>query len=245
MTEEMIPIGPNETMKFKCCSDNVCFNECCRDLNQALTPYDVLRLKNNLEVSSQIFLRQYTSLHYGPESGLLIVEFKLNPETGRECPFVTEKGCSVYEDRPASCRMYPLARAITRSRETGELSEYFALIEEPHCKGFGNETKETVKEWLQGQKVDDHNNQNDKLMDIISLKNRVLPGELVGTQSDKFYLALYDLDEFRLQIFQNDLLNDLQITESLLDEIRDDDVALLDFGYMWVKYILFGIKMVF
>ncbi len=242
MTEDMTPIGPNEPIKFKCCSDNACFNECCRDLNQALTPYDILRLKNNLEISSQTFLKKYTSLHYGPESGLPIVTFKPNPDTGHECPFVTPKGCSVYEDRPASCRMYPLARAITRSRETGEISEYFALIEEPHCKGFGHETQETVKQWLQSQYVDAHNKQNDKLMEIVSLKNRVLPGALDGGQSDKFYLALYDLDEFRVQIFKGSLLKGLKIEVNVLEKIKNSDEALLDFGHSWVKYVLFGIK---
>ncbi|MCP4021617.1 MAG: YkgJ family cysteine cluster protein [Desulfobacteraceae bacterium] len=242
MIEDMIPIGLDDYIKFNCCSKNVCFNECCRDLSQALTPYDILRLKNNLEISSQIFLKKYTSMHYGPESGLPIVEFKPNPGTGHECPFVTEKGCAVYEDRPASCRMYPLARAVAKTRETGGLTEFFALIEEPHCKGFRNETKETVGEWLQSQDVRMHNKHNDKLIEIISLKNKMLPGMLEGIQSDQFYLALYDLDEFRQQIFTGDLLKDLKVSKEMMDQIQKDDEALLGFGITWVKYMLFGIE---
>ena len=120
MTEYMTPISLNDPMNFDCQQENPCFNECCRDLNQALTPYDVLRLKQGLGMSSQEFLKEYTSLHYGPESGLPVVEFKPNPGTGHACPFVSPEGCKVYADRPASCRMYPLARGISRSRETGE-----------------------------------------------------------------------------------------------------------------------------
>ncbi|MCP3874922.1 MAG: YkgJ family cysteine cluster protein [Desulfobacteraceae bacterium] len=245
MSEEMIPVHPDDLMKFDCNSKNECFNECCRDLNQALTPYDVLRLKNNLGILSQTFLKKYTSLHYGPESGLPVVEFKPNPQTGHACPFVTSKGCSVYEDRPGSCRMYPLARAIARSRENGEIAEYFALIEEPHCKGFGFETKQTIREWLKGQDVGKHNEQNDKLMELISLKNTILPGKLEGAQADQFYLALYDLDEFRHQIAQNDLLNGISAPQELIEEIKKDDELLLDFGIQWAKYMLFGIQMKF
>jgi len=147
----MIPVHEKDPMPFGCSPENTCFNDCCRDLNQVLTPYDILRLKRNLGISSQAFLREYTSLHHGPGSGLPIVEFKPNPATGHECPFVTKKGCSVYEDRPGSCRLYPLARAIARDRETGKIEEYFALIEEPHCKGFGKESGLTVRQWLIGQ----------------------------------------------------------------------------------------------
>ncbi len=245
MAEDMIPISPKDLMNFTCNSSNECFNDCCRDLNQALTPYDILRLKNHLGMSSQDFLKTYASLHYGPESGLPVIEFKPNPDTGHECPFVTPEGCSVYADRPASCRMYPLARAIARSRETGEIAEYFALIEEPHCKGFGRQTGQTVEEWLKGQKVDKHNQENDKLMELISLKNRILPGKLEGAQSDKFYLALYDLDEFRKEIVEKDLLAEFNIPEAVLKKIKADDEALLNFGIKWVKTMLFGIEMTF
>lgn len=243
MTEDMIPIHPDDPLKFKCSPENECFNECCRDLNQTLTPYDILRLKKNLEISSQEFIRKYTSLHQGPESGLPVLTFKPNPQTGHECPFVTADGCSVYADRPASCRMYPLARAIARSRESGEIGEFFAVIEEPHCKGFCHTSSQTVKEWLSGQAVDKHNLENDKLMELISLKNQILPGRLDGAQSDAFYLALYDLDEFRTRIFKNDLLIDLNVPKGVLEAVRDSDEALLAFGLEWVKYMLFGIQM--
>ncbi|MFH2091773.1 MAG: YkgJ family cysteine cluster protein [Pseudomonadota bacterium] len=242
MTEDMIPVSPDDPINFNCSSDNPCFNECCRDLNQNLTPYDILRLKRCLGISSQTFIKDYTCLHQGPGSGLPVLTFKPNPATGHACPFVTPQGCSVYEDRPASCRMYPLARAIARSRETGEIKEFFALIEEPHCKGFCNASGLTVRQWLAGQQVEAHNIQNDKLMELISLKNTVIPGRLDGAQSDIFYLALYDLDEFRDRIFKNDLLKDLDVSQSLVDAIQISDDALLDFGIEWVKWMLFGIQ---
>jgi len=245
MTEDMRPVNLQDLMTFDCCRENDCFNNCCQDLNQALTPYDALRLKQNLKIPSQVFLKTYTCLHFGPESGLPVIEFKPNPGRGYKCPFVTPEGCSVYEDRPGSCRMYPLARAITRSRQTGEITQYFALIEEPHCNGFGRQTGQTVTQWLKGQDVDEHNQENDKLLELISLKNRILPGKLEGAQSDMFYLALYDLDEFRAQIFEQSLLKEFTLPDELLRDIKTDDEALLNFGLNWVKYKLFGIKMIF
>ncbi len=249
MSEEMIPVHPQDPMIFACTSENSCFNSCCRDLSQALTPYDVLRLKNSLGISSQEFLRSYTSRHTGPGTGLPILEFKPNPATGHACPFVTDLGCSVYEDRPGSCRLYPLARAIARSRETGKIQEYFALIEEPHCQGFGQKTNLTVAQWVKGQKVSLHNFYNDKLMELISLKNQIMPGKLSPKESDLFYLALYDLDEFRSQILEQDLFAELSFPcfslSSCIDAIKTSDEALLDIGIQWVKYMFFGMDMEF
>lgn len=240
MSDEMIPVGLNDPMGFKCGPSTPCFNDCCRDLNQALTPYDILRMKQALGLDSHTFLREYTALHYGPETGLPIVAFKPNPATGHACPFVRKAGCSIYEDRPASCRMYPLARAIARNRETGKVQEYFALIEEDHCKGFGRDSGISVGEWLAGQKVDVHNRENDKLMGLISLKNQIMPGALEGAQSDIFYTALYDLDTFREQIRSEGRLEGLDLPEGLMEKIMDDDLALLNFSIEWLKYELFG-----
>lgn len=252
MSEEMIPIGIDDTLSFECSPDVSCFNECCRDLNQYLTPYDILRLKNCLGIKSDVFLRQYTSRHNGPESGLPVITFKADPSAGYACPLVKESGCSVYEDRPSSCRMYPLARAIVRSRQTGELTEHFALIEEPHCNGFGHKDgylhrnsplkQITVREWLKGQKVALYNDMNDKMMEIITLKNRIMPGKLDGVDADRFYLACYDLDTFREKIFKDGLLDDFNISGSFLEKIKIDDVALLELGLSWVKNTLFGIE---
>jgi hypothetical protein len=100
-----------------------------------------------------------------------------------------------------------------------------------------------VEQWLKGQDVDMHNKENDKLMELISLKNRILPGKLEGAQSDIFYLALYDLDEFCAQIFEKDLLKEFTIPDDLLRNIKTDDVALLSFGINWVKYKLFGVEL--
>jgi hypothetical protein len=141
--------------------------------------------------------------------------------------------------------MYPLARAISRSRETGEITQYFALIEEPHCKGFAKETGQTVQEWLKGQNVDKHNQENDKLMELISLKNRIMPGKLERVPADSFYLALYDLDAFREQIVENDLLKDGNLSDAILEKIRIDDEALLDLGIKWIKNRLFGVEMTY
>ena len=240
MEPDITPISRNESFGFACSPEVPCFNECCRDLTQLLTPYDILRLKNFLGLSSGQFLAQYTSQHIGPESGLPIISLKPADQQKLTCPFVTPEGCSVYESRPSSCRIYPLMRGVARSRETGEISEHFAVLREPHCRGFDQSKHQTVQQWFDEQGVADCNETNDKLMQIISLKNTRMPGNLDIKSRHLFFTALYDLDSFRSQVISNDLLADLNFDDDLVFKALDgDDVTLLEVGMKWIERVLF------
>jgi hypothetical protein len=100
-----------------------------------------------------------------------------------------------------------------------------------------------VGQWLAGQDVAQHNMNNDKLMELIRLKNSIMPGPLSDDQSNLFYLSLYNLDEFRRQIFSMNLLEGLAVPGLIMGKIRTCDDALLDLGLKWVRYQLFGIVM--
>ena len=178
MEPELTPISLHDSFCFACTPEVPCFNACCRDLTQALTPYDILRLKRHFGLSAEQFLAQYTLQHTGPGSGLPVITLK--PADSRKlcCPFVTEKGCRVSKNRPSSCRMYPLVRAVSRSRATGVVTERFMLLREPHCLGFRQGSPCTVQQWIVDQKIADYNEINDKLIRLISLKNRRSRGAL-------------------------------------------------------------------
>ena len=87
MDNNMTPLELSDTFKFSCSENVPCFNECCQDLNQFLTPYDILRLKNRLGLTSGLFLERFTSQHTGPESGLPIITFKADYARELQCPF--------------------------------------------------------------------------------------------------------------------------------------------------------------
>ncbi len=240
MTVDLIPIEASETFCFHCAPEVPCFNACCRDLNQFLTPYDILRLKHRLRLDSSEFLNRYTICHMGPETGLPVISLSSDPKDGRRCPFVTPDGCRVYPDRPASCRTYPLARAIRRDRKTGMITEHYALLRESHCRGFEAGPEQTVAQWVAQQEIALYNVHNDRLMDIISLKNRYRPGPLDPESASRFHLALYDLDRFRQHVQHTGILEGLTIDENRLAQAGEDDEALLSVALVWVKHQLFG-----
>jgi Fe-S-cluster containining protein len=242
METQFEPIDIDESFGFGCHAGVPCFNACCRDLNQFLTPYDILRLKNGLGMTSGEFLAGYTRRHEGPESGLPVITLKPGDPETKTCPFVTPEGCRVYEDRPSSCRAYPVARAISRNRETGGITEHFAIIREAHCRGFSEEKTRTVREWVEGQGLSGYFAVNDRMMIIISRKNQLRPGPLDLKDRLLFHTALYDLDAFRKQVAENGLLAPLGIDAAELDAVMSDEMRLLEWGHRWVEFALFGEK---
>jgi hypothetical protein len=242
MEEPIIPLSKTDTFTFGCNSGVSCFNTCCRDLNQYLSPFDILMAKQHLGLSSAAFLSRYTRSHTGQESGLPIITLKTDPTSGFQCPFVRPEGCLIYNSRPASCRLYPLARALSRSRETGALAEQYFLIREAHCRGFeaGGRTW-TVQEWLEDQQVAPYNEMNDRMIEIISLKNRLAPGPLDLKSTQMFHLACYDTDGFKDELLERGNLVDLDtLPADDLERLRTDDTLLLKFAMDWVRDTLFA-----
>jgi Fe-S-cluster containining protein len=235
MQNPISPLGKDQTFSFTCSPEVACFNACCRDLNQALTPYDVLCLKHFLNMSSSDFLCKYTEESTGPETGLPVVSLRFGDADDLACPFVTEAGCRVYPARPASCRTYPLARGVSRNRKNGRLTERWVLIREPHCLGFDSRHPQTVDDWVDDQQIATHNRMNDMVLELISLKNQVRPGPLMPSEEKAVYRALYDLDAFRKQLFgKKDTLATTMDAQSL-DRIRASDEDLLIFAVQWVR----------
>jgi Fe-S-cluster containining protein len=230
----------DETFRFSCHPGIACFNDCCRDLHQFLTPYDILRLKGSQKLSSQQFLEQYTECHVGPRSGLPVVALKMLDEEDLRCPFVSPEGCTVYEDRPGSCRTYPLGRIAARKPNGRGCEESYFLINEAHCLGFDESRQWTVSEWKQVQELSAYNEMNDLVIEVLSLKNRCGRDRLSHSENDLFSMAFYDLDRFRDLAFEKRLWEQCREPEAVLAAIREDDMALLRFAIEWIKGTLFG-----
>ncbi len=238
MDDILIPITQDTVFRFECSPKVSCFNQCCRDLLQALTPYDVLRIRQELGLSSRRFLEQFTHRHTGPGSGLPVVTLKPADEHTRVCPFVTPAGCRVYPHRPASCRTYPLVRTLGRSRETGAAVESFYILRESHCRGFAGVQERTVREWINDQALCDYNAENDRMIELISAKNRLHPGSLPAETIAALALALYDLDAFRVRLADGRLPEARALRDAFPNAVEGDDLQLLHAGLAWAKRIL-------
>jgi len=236
------PIGPDDPFRF-CCSPAVsCFNACCRDLNQFLTPYDIVRLKSHLNLISPEFLARHTRWHVGPQTGLPIVSLKEAEPVHRTCRFLEAGGCGVYPHRPSSCRIYPLIRMVGFDPGTHQRTETFLLLQEPHCKGFSQVTEQTANTWIGAQGLTEYNHFNDQLVGLISRKRRLRPGPLSDHERRRAFMALYDLDALRVHIRENGKLEGIEIDPATLNQAMSDDLTLLRLGTRWLEATLFDPK---
>lgn len=92
---------------------------------------------------------------------------------------------------------------------------------------------------MHNQEIVDYNEINDRLMQIVSLKNRLIPGPLDDKSRHLFNMALYNLDEFKSQIQINGLLDDFDVNAKAMDAALENDVALLNLGMKWIEHVLF------
>lgn len=231
---KIIELAENEAFYFGCNPEVPCFNHCCRDLNQFLTPYDIIRLKNHFCLPSGLFLERYTRNHLGPQTRLPVVTLKPAPGGEGICPFVTPDGCGVYENRPSSCRMYPLIRVLSSSRESDETHVRYALLQESHCRGHERRNPITPGEWMINQGLEPYNAMNDRMMDIIRLKNQFMPGYLTQDAHRLFFTLCYDIDAFRA-----DTGNPAWRGIRLPDAGHHDDADLLRLGLVFLQEYLF------
>lgn len=234
---DLEPLDSNATFRFACDAEVPCFNACCRDLQQVLTPHDVLILRSYLGLSWKEFVARYAQLGTGPSTGLPVVTLRFDTQPEAACPFVAEGGCRVYPARPASCRLYPLARAVGRRPDDGCLTEHFALIREPHCRGFEHGPQRTVRQWIDDQELTDFLQANDRLLELIALKNRYRRGPLPPSRQQLMVMALYDFDTLKQYAEQNRLGACVIPPSHALPE-KQNDSTWLAWGETWARQIL-------
>ncbi len=239
MEETFSPFS-GETFRFRCGKDVPCFNECCAKLRLILTPYDILRLKHRLRMSSGRFLEQYTETVFEEQCRFPMVKLRMTSGESGACPFVSPDGCTVYEDRPVACRIYPLGRAYSIVEGRGAQEKFF-IVREPHCLGFREDRQWNLKDWMRHEGVDAYNAVNDPWAEIVT-SNRSLRGGNPTQKHQMFFMASYNLDAFRKFVFHSKFLDVFHVAPAVKETIRQDDRALLRFAWGWLKFSLFGDK---
>ncbi len=239
--EGMVPLG-NSEFPFECHAGVSCFTLCCRNVNLTLYPYDVIRLKKSLNIDSEEFMRNYTFIQKEHNPFFPSVKLKLLKDDKKSCPFLNEKGCSVYKDRPSACRTYPVEVAVGRENIDSVPKEYFFLTHHSYCLGHGEEKIQTVKQWSRSQKLHDFNLMNRLWAEVDALfASNPWKGEGAGGEKQQIaFMVCYNIDSFRKFIQLHKLIQQFRIEKSTKKRILSDDSELLKFGFEWLKLILTG-----
>jgi uncharacterized protein len=224
----------DDTFQFECHSGVDCFNSCCKDITILLTPMDVVRMRTALGISSTDFLETYAHVLINRESGLPAIAVKMSKDESKKCPFVTEAGCSIYEARPYSCRMYPL--------DTDQGVEYKVAIDPEICHGLKETHEWTVEQWRQKQKLYEYDDLDHNLKDVMAA-DRLWEAKIQDPRmQDMVLMSLYDPDRFREFVLTSSFLKKFNIDQDIVEKISEDDITLLYFASQWLRFALFGEK---
>jgi Fe-S-cluster containining protein len=239
-----VRLEAGDTFSFHCHPEIACFNRCCRNLNLFLYPYDVFRLKKKLRISSDQFLEQYVDIVMRKSSYFPAVLLRMSDDSEKTCPFLIESGCSVYSDRPESCRTFPLEQGIIYDVQKNK-SRMIQLFRPPDfCLGQHENKTWTTQTWTQDQKSVLYTKMTVQWADLKRLF-LVDPWGQEGPQGPKAkmaFMATYNIDRFRDFVFNSSFLSRYKLNSALVKRIRLNDVELLKLGFEWVKFFVWGIK---
>ncbi len=230
-----------KVIRFQCRKGIGCWNQCCSNIDISLTPYDILRLKNRLGVSSTKFLADYTVPYEMEKDGIAGV--KMRPvDGGTACRFMKPEGCDVYSDRPTACRYYPVALLSMRKQDEYVDQDRYALVQEEHCLGHQEPRELTVAEYRREQGLEDYDELARGWRQLVLKKKS--SGPTIGKPSIKsrqlFFMACYDIDRFRA-FFESEAFTGLfALPEEETRQLLADETALLQFAFRFLRQVLFG-----
>lgn len=193
---------------FQCRPELSCFNQCCRNLNLFLYPYDVLQLRHALDISADTFLEDYVDVVMRKGNFFPDVLLRMSDDENRACIFSHVSGCRVYQDRPYTCRTFPVEYGLQyhgQSRKP-ELTGFFRPPE--FCQGQHEDHGWTLQTWSDDQGAAKHQKMSKKWSEVKQLFQKDPWGHEgpQGRRAKMAFMASYNMDAFRTFVFESSLL---------------------------------------
>lgn len=236
-----VRLGLDDTFQFRCHPGIACFNQCCQNIDITLTPCDILRLKNRLGLTSQEFLHLHTVPFELDAHGLPGIKMRTRGDT-TVCQFLTESGCGVYQDRPTACRYYALGVGSMRKAGSPLDEDFYFVVKEDRCLGHKEAKLQPIRDYRKEQGIEEYDALNREWRQIV-LKKRSC-GPTIGKPSPRsmqlFFMASYDLDGFRDFITSAGFDEVYELGAELKNELLGDETKLMQFGFRFLKQVLFG-----
>ena len=236
-------LSRGEPFQFRCYPDIGCFNQCCHNLNLFLHPYDVLRLKQRLGMTAGDFLDRYTDLVLREGRHFPEVLLRMADNEVQSCVFLDEDGCTVYADRPHTCRTFPVELGLIFGEKASEPETVGFFRPPDFCLGPNEDQAWTLDTWADDQEARVYNRMARRWAAINALFDQD-PWQDQGPYGPKAkmaFMATYNMDAFRSFVFGSSFLKRYRVKKDRVRKIKKDELALLGFGFEWVKLAVWNI----
>lgn len=133
-------LKPGDTFQFEC---EMCGN-CCRKREEPIiiTGVDIFRIAKALNVQTADILSKHTEFYIGDNSHLPVVVLK--ERLDGSCSFLRKGKCSIQQNKPAVCALYPLGRFYN-----GQENKFHYFMNPHTCQASHKTGKDwTLQEWM-------------------------------------------------------------------------------------------------
>jgi Fe-S-cluster containining protein len=171
------------------------------------------------------------------------VLLRMADNESQTCPFLSDAGCSVYPDRPDTCRTFPVEHGML-FKDRPDASEIVSFFRPPEfCQGRHEDRVWTVSQWADDQEAITYNQMTARWATIkaLFLKDPWGSEGLNGPKGKMAFMAAYNIDRFRDFVFQSSFLKRYRVKKARVKKIRASDRELLVFGFEWIRYFVWGI----
>ena len=243
-----VQLKESDMFAFSCHKGISCWNKCCHGADIVMTPGDMLRLSRHFGIRPIEFLDRYCYQGQWEKAGLPVAKLRMTGEGGSgPCAFVDdEKGCTVYENRPVTCRYYPLGLAAIKMKGQEGKENFNFLVKESHCKGHDESKLLSVSQFRKEQGTDEYDQINSGWMDILmkaaswASTGGPYGKEISAKTQGMFYMVSTDIDAFRRFVLETRFLDIYQVDSDTVEVLKTNDSVLLLLGFDWLKNVIFG-----
>jgi hypothetical protein len=233
--EESAELNPESRFRFQCHPGLDCFNQCCQNPTVILKPYDIIRLRRRLEMTSTEFLERCTVRVAEDKSHLPLILLDIDQEAGG-CPFLGTDGCMVYEDRPSACRLFPIVQGSSLVR--GDVQDVYFCKCLDFCQGFGGGPEWTLARWQADQGLEPDGALDREWVEILLKRGAMEPSADDTRAPAVFAMTAYDIDRFRRFVFETPFIQMYEIPAEVAAVLQRSDEELLRCGYNYLKMVL-------
>lgn len=218
----------DDTFSFTCSRCNGCCTYKPGDIVVGvpiLSLYDVIRISRSLNMDTTDFIRSYTEMDHDASLGNQLSLRYIGLEEEKRCPFLSETGCSIHENKPFACRLFPIKRVITDDFTV------FAIPKKLDGCNVGSGKKHTLRKWLNNADLNPYFDyyRNWNILDDLDREKFIkTPNECQYT----FRVSMYDIDGtgrlFNLRGKSKSVEDTLEFSYLVCQKILEENGCLLE-----------------
>jgi Fe-S-cluster containining protein len=195
-------------------------------------------------MSADQFLETHVDIILRESSFFPDVVLRMSEDKEKSCQFLCKSGCSVYQDRPETCRMFPVEVGMLYNERAKKDTLVYFFKPPEFCLGKYEKKTWTGSKWSADQGADIYRKMTIRWAGLKRLFQSNPWGNegVYGPKGKMAFMAIYNVDQFRDFVYNSSFLKRYKIKNEILKKIRNDDATLMKLGFDWVKFFLWGIE---